>query len=391
MGPLATRRRWLPPWRAANLDRWLSLFLLARGLAATAAFALLIAHPVTDHDPSLIVGAIALGPGAMIIAATSERARHSPLAWAIDTALVLALVVASEDWRSPFYLMALTTLIFPAVTLGVRTAAAWGTAFALAYLAVAVATGLDASTLDNTIRLETLAAHVLVPVLLVLALGYASDVLVRLRREEERAKQLAVDNERRRIAWELHDSAKQRVHAAHLVLTARRARVDGDTAALLDQALGQLQAATADMDASVGDLQGPLDGRRLGEAIRDRVRELAAMTDARIEIRGQAPALPATVAAHVYRIIAEALLNAVRHADASHIEVALEPRNSTFCASVADDGRGLSGRQRPGSHGLSFMRHRAATIGAHLHFVPGPHGHGTTVALEVPLDQEPTR
>lgn len=383
-----TRARF--PWRVVEQDRWLALFLLARGLAAAAAIGLLVAHRVTGHDPSLIGGAIVMGPAAMIVAAASERLRRSPVTWAVDAALVLALVVASEDWRSPFYLMALTTLIFPAVTLDVRAAGAWGTAFAAAYLGVAVATGLEAQTLDSTIRLETLATHVLVPALLVLALAYASDVLVRLRLEEERAMGLAVDKERRRIAWELHDSAKQRVHAAHLLLTAGRARLGDGADSLIDQALTELQAATGDMDTSVRELQTPLDGRRLDEALRARAAELSALTDADIEVLGDAPLLSATVTAHAYRILAEALLNAVRHADAGSIALAFEQRDGMLRARVTDDGRGLPCDGRPGSHGLSFMGHRAATIGGRLQFGRGTGGRGTSIVLDIPLDKEPT-
>ena len=373
-------------WRAVEQDRWLALFLLARALATAAALGLLIAHRVTDHDASLIVGAIAAGPLAMIVAASSERLRRAPVVWAVDTAMVLALVVASEDWRSPFYLLALTTLILPAVTLGLRAAGAWGLMFAVAYLGVAVWTGLDAQTLDSTIRLETLATHILVPALLVLALAYASDVLVRLHREEERAKDLAIDNERRRIAWELHDSAKQRVHAAHLLLSA--AKPGNGATGVIDQALAELHRATGDMDTSVGTLQTPLDGRALDEALRRRARELAALTDAEIDVVGEPPALPATVTAHAYRILAEALLNAVRHADASRIAITFSTRRGALRASVIDNGTGVPDEVRPGSHGLRFMSHRAATIGGRLRFARGPDGRGTSVCLDIPLDQE---
>ncbi|HYF28294.1 MAG TPA: histidine kinase, partial [Baekduia sp.] len=306
-------------------DRWLALFLLARGLATIAAGTLLIAHPVTGHDGWLMAGAAVMGPGVMIMmVAASDLLRRAPAAWLVDSVLVLALVVASEDWRSPFYVLALTTLIFPAVTLGLRRSTIWGVAFSGAYLGVAVLTGLDSRTLDSTIRLETIATHMLVPVLVVLSLAYASDLLMRLGGEQRRATHLALENERRRIAWDLHDSAKQRVHAAHLLLSAADGGLARGAAVgeLMQQASAQLQAATADMDTSVKELRSPLDGRRLDTALRERAAELRPLTSARIEVRGEAPAaLPVTVTAHAYRIAGEALLNAVRHAGASRIEV----------------------------------------------------------------------
>jgi signal transduction histidine kinase len=375
-------------WRSAHQDRWVALFLLARGLATAAAVALLVAHRVTDHDVSLLVGAVAAGPGAMLLVATSPRVSRSALAWGADAAIALSLVVASEDWRSPFYLLALTTLILPAVALNLRAAAAWGAAFVAAYLAVAAFTGLGSRTLDSTIRLETLATHLLVPLLVVLALSYASDLLVRLRREEERARHLALETERRRIAWDLHDSAKQRVHAAHLMISAiDPARAGAEP---VDQALRELQAAIADMDTSVGELQIPLDGRRLLDVVGERAAEMAPLTRARITISGEAPELPPTLTVHAYRIVTEALLNAVRHADATAIGVVLAHRDDCLSIRVTDDGAGMNGGARPGSHGLRFMSHRAATIGARLHFATGEDGRGTSVLLDIPTPKEIT-
>jgi signal transduction histidine kinase len=371
-------------------DRWLALFLLCRGLAAAAAVGLLLAHRVTDHDGALLAGALVAGPVAMLVAARSQGARRSPSAWLADAALALGLVVASEDWRSAFYLLALTTLILPAVSLPRRRATAWGVLFAAAYLGVAALTGLEARTLGSTIRLETLATHVLVPVLIVLALSYAADLLGRLRHEERRARELAVEAERRRIAWELHDSAKQRVHAAHLLLTAARDQANGDHSTPTDQALAELQAATADLDTSVRELQAPLAGRGLDVAVRRRVEDLRSMSRAEIVVRGTAAEVPETITAHAYRIVAEAVLNAVRHADAERISVRLARDDNSLRITVSDDGRGLPRQRRPGSHGLSFMRHRAARIGGRLDLTTGPRGRGTVVVLDVPLDQEQT-
>lgn len=385
------RPRALARWRAVHQDRWLALFLLARGLAAAAAMGLLAAHQVTEYDGWLFLGAVVAGPGAMLLAVASLRLRRSPIAWSVDTLIALALVVASEDWRSPFYLLALSTLILPAVALNLRASALWGASFVAAYFTVAAFTGLDSRTLNSTVRIETLATHLLVPAMVVLALSYASDLLVRLRREEERARTLALESERRRIAWELHDSAKQRVHAAHLVISAARDRADGRTGDALDQALRELQAATADMDTSVEELQAPLDGRRLDVVLRGRANQLAHVTPARIEVHGEAPELAPALVAHAYRIAAEALLNAVRHAGAASIMVDLARRDGCLSIRVSDDGEGLPARSRPGSHGMSFMRHRAATIGARLRVGPGADGRGTSVLLCIPIDQEVSR
>ncbi len=362
-------------------SRWMALLLMTRLLSAGVAILLLSMHRVTAHDPLLIVAAIAFTVATLGALAYAPRLQLSPAAWLVDGAGVLALVAASEDWRSPFYVLMLTALILPSTGLSFRRAVGWGIAFTLTYLAVALYTNLDANTLESTVRLETIATHLMVPLIVVLALAYATDVLERLRGERLRSERLAVQSERQRIAWELHDSAKQRVHAAHLVLSALHGQVAGAQAQLVEHALGELRAAGADMDTSVAELRMPLDGRSVQRLLDERAAELVPASDAEITVSGSVGELPAHVAAHVYRICAEALTNAVRHSAARHVDVVLARNGSSATIKVCDDGSGLPTIRRPGSNGLRSMRARADTIGADLSLGPGPDGRGTCVAL----------
>jgi signal transduction histidine kinase len=212
-------------------------------------------------------------------------------------------------------------------------------------------------------------------------------LLERLRRARGESERLVLQAERQRIAWELHDSAKQRVHAAHLMLSALAGRVDGDGRALLDGAIGELRAATADMETSVAELRTPLDGRPVDELLRERAAELSQAGVARIEVAGSLPSLPPLVAAHTYRIAAEALTNAVRHAGSTAITVTLGAgaADGDVQLVIADDGVGMpAGSRHGGGHGLRSMHGRAETIGAKLDIGPGPGGRGTAVALALP-------
>jgi signal transduction histidine kinase len=361
--------------------RWMALLLMTRVLAASVAVVLLAVHRVTAHDGLLIVAAVAFTVATLGASAYFPRLQLSPAAWFVDGVVAVALVAASEDWRSPFYVLMLTALILPSTGLSFRRAIGWGMAFTLAYLAVAIYTELDANTLESTIRLETIATHLMVPLVVVLALAYAADVLERLRGERLRSERLAVESERQRIAWELHDSAKQRVHAAHLVLSALHGQVTGAQAHLVEHALGELRAAGADMDTSVAELRTPLDGRSVDRLLGERAGELVPASDAEITVSGSVGDLPAHVAAHVYRICAEALTNAVRHSAARHVDVVLARNGSSATIEICDDGSGLPAIRRPGSNGLRSMRARADTIGAELSLGPGPGGRGTRVAL----------
>jgi signal transduction histidine kinase len=372
----------------ALTSRWITLLVMTRLLATGVAVLLLVVHRVTAHDALLALLVIAYTAISLAALWLVARLQSAPSAWLADSVAVLALVAASEDWRSPFYVLMVTALILPATGLAFRRALAWGALFTLAYFGIAVYTELDARTLQSTIRLETIATHLMVPLVVVLALAYAADVLERLRGERLRSERLAVESERQRIAWELHDSAKQRVHAAHLVLSALGGQVHGPQAELVEHALAELRAAGADMDTSVAELRTPLEARSIERLLDERARELAPVSEAEITVRGTVGELPAHVAAHAYRIGAEALTNAVRHSAAERIAVTLARDGTIATIEVSDDGRGLPIIRRPGSNGLRSMRARAETIGAQLTIDAGRGDRGTRVRLTVPTEQK---
>jgi signal transduction histidine kinase len=377
--------------RRVRADRWFALLTMTRVLGTILAVGLLLGHRVTGHDVPLAALTVAWSALTLFAFGRSARLREAPAAWAVDAAAALALVLASGDWRSPFYIFALTTLVLPATALPWRGAIACGVGFSAAYGVVALLTRqVPSDTLANTIRLETLATHLFVPLLVVLALAYASALLDRLRMARAESERLVLQAERQRIAWELHDSAKQRVHAAHLMLSALDGRVEvREDRALLRSALSELRAATADMETSVAELRTPLDGRPVDELLRQRARELAPTGSARIDVVGALPPLPPLLAAHAYRIAAEALTNAVRHARCDTIVVTLDPTRGGGELVVADDGVGLPDPPPVGGHGLRSMRGRAETIGARLEIGPAPGGRGTRVALALPTPGGP--
>src|SRR4051812_4217647 len=235
---------------------------MTRALGAGVAVALLLAHQVTHADPLLAAVAVVWTPLSLLALQRTQDAPWAPAVWVADTLAAFALILAGGDWRSPFYVFALTTLILPATSLPWRIAFAWGIVFSALYGGVALLTEkLPADTLENTIRLETLATHLFVPVVVTTTLAYSALLLERLRTARGESERLVLQAERQRIPWELHDSAKQRVHAAHLMLSALEPQVPQDgPRSLLDGALAELRNATADMETSVAELRTPLDG-----------------------------------------------------------------------------------------------------------------------------------
>jgi signal transduction histidine kinase len=238
------------------------------------AVVLLAAHNVSGYDPLLIIATLAWTSISIGAYARSAKLQNSPVAWVVDTGVALLLVYLSTDWRSPFYIFALTSLILPATALPFRRALGYGLglhdrlprrgdphrAAGRGDVRARDPAGDHHDAPHGPDRRRARA-------------GYASELLFRLREERSKAERLAVQAERQRIAWELHDSAKQRVHAAHLVLSALDARSDG-TDEIVEHVLAELRAATADMDTSVAELSAPLDGRPVDLLLRERAREL---------------------------------------------------------------------------------------------------------------------
>ena len=359
---------------------WVTLFVAGR-LAATAVAAALLAWGGEGGTEALL---LLYGPLSTAILVARPRLRSQPVVWILDSAAALALVVYSGDWRSPFYLMWLATLALPAIHLPLRSAVALAITATSAFLAVAVVGGPAPGRLQ-LISTETLAIHLSLPLLLVCSLAYAADSLRRLAGERQERERLAIESERRRIAWELHDSAKQRVHAAHLLVTSLQDRVPTGLTGLVARATTELESASSDMDTSLAELRSPLEGRRLDEALRLRAEELAPDGHPTLTVHGTSPPLPPLMAAHVYRIACEAIVNALRHADAEAISVLLLEGEHGFAVSVRDDGLGLPLTARPGANGLRAMENRAARIGADLTVTTPAEGRGTLVELLVPL------
>ena len=208
-------------------------------------------------------------------------------------------------------------------------------------------------------------------------------------REARLARQLVVaarEEERRRLRWDLHDGVAPLL--AGLALQAETARDivhdDPDAArAILDRLVPNLAGAVADVRAIVHELRPPsLD--ELG--VVGAVAELAARFDRperRVVVSAdRVDGLPAAVDLAAYRITAEALNNAVRHADASLIEISLRGVGSELQVRITDDGHGLPIDGR-GGVGLDSMRSRAEELGGRFSVVSTPQG-GTTVTADLP-------
>jgi signal transduction histidine kinase len=200
----------------------------------------------------------------------------------------------------------------------------------------------------------------------------------------------AQENERKRIAWDLHDDSIQVMTAVGLRLKALRRNVpdDPELASQLDEleeavgeAIGRLRHLLIELRPVVLDRKGLTPALR---AYLDSLEEdgLSTVLTSRL---GAEPR-PETRAI-LYRLSQEALTNVRRHARASRVEVVLEERGGGYALQVRDDGAGFSTQQRgePGHLGLVAMQERAEVFGGWCRIQSAP-GAGTTVEVWVPSE-----
>jgi two-component system sensor histidine kinase UhpB len=215
-------------------------------------------------------------------------------------------------------------------------------------------------------------------------------MLERLEGERRRSGQLALkaqEEERQRVARDLHDEVNQALTALLLRVEAAvqhappelRTELD-ETKRIANQAMQQLMDLARQLRPTALDDHGL--AAALGAHVRDYDRRGPAR--ARIDVdRGLGP-LPQDVELVIYRVAQEALTNAARHAGARHIEVELGRADGRIVLEISDDGSGFAFADESKGLGLSGMRERALLVDGTLEVDSRP-GKGTTVRLEVPV------
>ena len=223
-------------------------------------------------------------------------------------------------------------------------------------------------------------------------------------RDEDRTRLLtrtntAIENERNRIARDLHDGPVQGISAAALSLEAARLMVEkGDStqaAKMLQSISSELSEEALNLRRVMSDLRPPvLEERGLIPA----VYELSARVQRELGIPVRVQALsnsevPEEIETIAYRVLQEALSNVGKHAQATAVDVRIEAVAGTLRVSVEDNGRGFdpeSAREflRRGKVGLASMRERAELVGGTF-TVRSSRGGGTVVMASLPFEMLP--
>lgn len=224
------------------------------------------------------------------------------------------------------------------------------------------------------------------------------DLLERLQRNEREFRRLGravwrvQEDERRRLARELHDGVGQNLTALkHRLVQLSTALPAGDVALRdgLDKAIALCTDTLEDTRSMSRLLRPPiLDDLGLEAALRWMARSQSESSGAEVTLEMEPlPPLDTDLQTLLFRVAQEALTNAARHADARHVMVRLVVRGGLLQLQVVDDGRGCDAGAalQAGGSGLGGMRERLRLYDGRLDLHSSP-GEGTRLRAVVPLD-----
>ncbi|WP_369186049.1 GAF domain-containing protein [Streptomyces sp. Y1] len=221
-------------------------------------------------------------------------------------------------------------------------------------------------------------------------LGFADQAALALELAERRrdAEQLAMLEDRDRIARDLHDLAIQRLFATGMTLQSAARFVEHEGAS--DRVL----RAVGDLDETIKIIRSTIFGlrareERAGQGLRARATRAVEHAQAvlgfppRLSMEGLLDTdVPAEVAEHVVAVLGEALSNAARHARADRVEVVLQATGTQVVLTVQDNGVGIPEQGR--RSGLRNLAERAQALGG-VFEVTAPVGGGTRLLWSAPL------
>jgi two-component system, NarL family, sensor histidine kinase UhpB len=210
----------------------------------------------------------------------------------------------------------------------------------------------------------------------------------RLEAERRRAGSAALhaqEEERARVARDLHDEVNQSLTGLLLRLEAAREAAPpelepeiAETKALANQAMRELLSLARQLRPTA------LDDLGLAAAIAGLVERLGeGEIEGTVTVEGDFADLSDDAQLVVYRVAQEALSNAARHADAAHVAVTLRRDTAGVELTVADDGRGFAFAESERGLGIGGMRERALLVEGELTIESRPDA-GTTVRLTIP-------
>lgn len=228
---------------------------------------------------------------------------------------------------------------------------------------------------------------------LILALAHQIGMILEIDRLRENAEKMAVWEERKRLARDLHDSVTQSLYSLTLFSRAGREAAEDDDTAHLTHSLTELENTTLhalrEMRLLLYELRpADLEQEGLKRAVMLRLNTVERRVGLQLDVQlDEIAGLPASHDVQVYHIIVEALNNVVKHAAATRLTLRLTQADGHVRLWIADDGRGFDASQIDHGLGLANIRERVARLGGRLAITSEP-GRGTELEALIPCHAE---
>lgn len=204
----------------------------------------------------------------------------------------------------------------------------------------------------------------------------------------EQTKDLAVMEERNRLARDLHDSAKQKAFAALAQLGTARGVLNGNgplVAAHLNEAENLVSDVIQELTFLVQEIYPiALQEKGLATTLREYIFEWENRNDARVNfsVRNDRH-LPLEIEQAIYRVTQEALANVARHSQARRVDLSLVYNGDSLQLALADNGQGFDVNSKPNGMGLRSIRERVGSVRGTVQIQSAP-GQGTRIIVQVP-------
>ena len=346
------------------------------GREAPGWFASLLAPQAAKHTFPL--------PGGVQLIVEAQSSRAILDAWDdVIRLLAVAAVMLTVVNGFAFWLVGRALAPFPVIVDGLERIQRGDLAFRLSELpgpearAMSVAFNRMAQAVEDNVQAERKARE--------------AETQLEERREMARLVEQRIEEERRLIAHELHDEFGQSVTAIRSLALAIAAQAGpapsatGDTARLISDEAGRLYDAMHGLIPRLMPLS--LDTLGLAETLENLVTDWQRRYPSIVlTVRRDLPAdLGPSVTLAIYRVVQEGLINALRHAEASHVEITVESDAHRMIVRIVDDGVGLPAAwSRPGHFGLRGLAERVEHLGGTLS-IANREPHGVCLTAEIPL------
>ena len=207
----------------------------------------------------------------------------------------------------------------------------------------------------------------------------------------KRSQEMAVSEERNRLARDLHDSAKQEALAASFHLGTALTLFERDPASAkshLIEASNLVDSVKVELTDLIHELRPPsMNGRHFDETLNEYVIEWAHQTgiEATLNVDGFFDLSLETKQA-IYRIMQEALANVAKHSSANSVDVTMCFGDDSVEFCLSDDGVGFDPEQQYAGMGLDSMRERVESLNGEFS-IQSEHGYGTKICITIPIEE----